>query len=67
MTRFLCILVTQEQTVCELELRVKQQTVEVEKGSALHQKLIQGKAQLEVNLASISAELQEANRRSGAV
>lgn len=47
----------------ELEQRVKQQSVEVEKGNALRQKVTQEKAQLEINVASISAELQEANRR----
>ncbi|XP_070837049.1 centrosomal protein of 112 kDa [Chaetodon trifascialis] len=52
-----------EQTVRELELRVKQQSVEVEKGNALRQKVTQEKAQLEIHIASISAELQEANRR----
>lgn len=57
----------QEKTVGELELRVKQQSVEVEKGNALRQKVTQEKAQLEIHIASISAELQEANRRSGAV
>ncbi|XP_070779456.1 centrosomal protein of 112 kDa [Enoplosus armatus] len=53
-----------EQTVRELELRVKQQSVEVEKGNALRQKVTQEKAQLEIHIASISAELQEANRRN---
>ncbi|XP_056258410.1 centrosomal protein of 112 kDa isoform X3 [Seriola aureovittata] len=53
-----------EQTVGELELRVKQQSVEVEKGNALRQKVTQEKAQLEIQIASISAELQEANRRT---
>ncbi|XP_071329827.1 centrosomal protein of 112 kDa [Trachinotus anak] len=53
-----------EQTVGELELRVKQQSVEVEKGNALRQKVTQEKAQLEIHIASISAELQEANRRT---
>uniref|UniRef100_A0A8C4F8J7 Centrosomal protein 112 n=1 Tax=Dicentrarchus labrax TaxID=13489 RepID=A0A8C4F8J7_DICLA len=48
-----------EQTVRELELRVKQQSMEVEKGSALRQKVTQEKAQLEIHIASISAELQE--------
>ncbi|XP_041851808.1 centrosomal protein of 112 kDa isoform X2 [Melanotaenia boesemani] len=52
-----------EQTVRELELRVKQQSVEVEKGNALRQKVTQEKAQLEIQVASLSAELQEANRR----
>uniref|UniRef100_A0A8C4F4S9 Centrosomal protein 112 n=1 Tax=Dicentrarchus labrax TaxID=13489 RepID=A0A8C4F4S9_DICLA len=53
-----------EQTVRELELRVKQQSMEVEKGSALRQKVTQEKAQLEIHIASISAELQEANKRN---
>jgi len=47
----------------ELELRVKQQSLEVEKGNALRQKVTQEKAQLEIQIASFSAELQEANRR----
>ncbi|XP_045897260.1 centrosomal protein of 112 kDa isoform X1 [Micropterus dolomieu] len=54
-----------EQTVRELELRVKQQSAEVEKGNALRHKVTQEKAQLEIHIASISAELQEANRRNG--
>ncbi|XP_070704230.1 centrosomal protein of 112 kDa [Pempheris klunzingeri] len=53
-----------EQTVRELELRVKQQSAEVEKGNTLRQKVTQEKAQLEIHIASISAELQEANRRN---
>ncbi|KAF0032669.1 hypothetical protein F2P81_014959 [Scophthalmus maximus] len=53
-----------EQTVRELELRVKQQSAEVEKGNALRQKVTQEKAQLEIHIASIGAELQEANRRT---
>lgn len=57
------MLVIQELTLRELELRVKQQSVEVEKGNALRQKVTQEKAQLEIHVASISAELQEANRR----
>lgn len=57
------MLAIQEQMVRELEQRVKQQSVEVEKGNALRQKVTQEKAQLEINVASISAELQEANRR----
>lgn len=61
---FLCMFVPQEQTVRELELRVKQQSAEVEKGNALRQRVTQEKAQLEIHVASISAELQEANRRS---
>ncbi|XP_056263387.1 centrosomal protein of 112 kDa isoform X2 [Pseudoliparis swirei] len=53
-----------EQTVRELELRVKQQSVEVEKGNALRQRVTQEKAQLEIHIASIGAELHEANRRN---
>lgn len=49
--------------VRDLELRVKQQSLEVEKGNALRQKVTQEKAELEIHIASISAELQEANRR----
>ncbi|XP_026180416.1 centrosomal protein of 112 kDa isoform X2 [Mastacembelus armatus] len=53
-----------EKTVRELEMRVKHQSAEVEKGNALRQKVTQEKAQLEIQIASISAELQEANRRT---
>ncbi|KAM9471969.1 centrosomal protein of 112 kDa isoform 2-T4 [Salvelinus alpinus] len=53
-----------EQTVQELELRVKQLSVEVENGNALRQKVTQEKGQLEIHIATISSELQEANRRS---
>ncbi|KAK5856328.1 hypothetical protein PBY51_007935 [Eleginops maclovinus] len=53
-----------EQTVRELELRVKQQSAEVEKGNALHQRVTQEKAQLEIQMASIGAKLQEAERRN---
>ncbi|XP_029293387.1 centrosomal protein of 112 kDa isoform X3 [Cottoperca gobio] len=53
-----------EQTARELELRVKQQSVEVEKGNVLRQRVTQEKAHLEIHIASISAELQEANRRN---
>ncbi|XP_041672866.1 centrosomal protein of 112 kDa [Cheilinus undulatus] len=52
-----------EQTVGELEQRVKQQSQEVEKGNVLRQKVTQEKAKLEIHIASISAELQEATRR----
>ncbi|XP_037834665.1 centrosomal protein of 112 kDa isoform X2 [Kryptolebias marmoratus] len=52
-----------EQTVRELEMRVRQQSVEVEKGNSLRQRVTQEKAQLEIRVASVSAELQEANRR----
>uniref|UniRef100_A0A3P9J2G6 Centrosomal protein 112 n=1 Tax=Oryzias latipes TaxID=8090 RepID=A0A3P9J2G6_ORYLA len=54
---------TTEQKVFELELRVKQQSVEVEKGNTLRQKVAKEKAQLEIHVASLSTELQEANRR----
>lgn len=47
----------------ELETRVKQLSVEVENGNLLRQKVTQDKAELEVHIASISAELQEANHR----
>lgn len=57
------MLAVQEQTVRELEMRVKHLSVEVEKGNALRQKVTQEKAQLEIHIASIVAELQEANRR----
>lgn len=56
----LCV---QERTMRELELRVKQQSAEVEKGNTLRQKVTQEKAELEIHIASISTELQEANRR----
>lgn len=56
----LCV---QEQTMRELELRVKQQSAEGEKGNTLRQKVTQEKAELEIHIASISTELQEANRR----
>uniref|UniRef100_A0A4W4DQE1 DUF4485 domain-containing protein n=1 Tax=Electrophorus electricus TaxID=8005 RepID=A0A4W4DQE1_ELEEL len=53
-----------EQTVRELETRVKQLSVEVENGNLLRQKVTQEKAELEIHIAAISAELQEANRRN---
>lgn len=53
----------QEQILSELTTKVKQQAVELEKGQVLQQKLTQEKAQLEIQAASVSAELQEANRR----
>ncbi|XP_075880226.1 centrosomal protein of 112 kDa [Nelusetta ayraudi] len=52
-----------EQTLRELELRVRQQSAEAEKGNALRQRLTQEKAQLEIQVTSIGAELQEAKRR----
>ncbi|KAK1798990.1 hypothetical protein P4O66_007260, partial [Electrophorus voltai] len=59
-----CCLCVQEQTVRELETRVKQLSVEVENGNLLRQKVTQEKAELEIHIAAISAELQEANRRN---
>ncbi|XP_073799381.1 centrosomal protein of 112 kDa isoform X2 [Danio rerio] len=53
-----------EHIVRELETRVKQLSVEVESGNLLRQKVTQEKAELELQIASISAELQEANQRS---
>ncbi|XP_040047728.2 centrosomal protein of 112 kDa isoform X12 [Gasterosteus aculeatus] len=53
-----------EQTERELQLRVKQQSAEVEKGNALRQRMAQEKAQLETHVVSISTELQEANKRN---
>lgn len=47
----------------EMELRVKQQSAEVEKANELCQKLTQEKARLEIHVASLSAELQEADKR----
>uniref|UniRef100_A0A8C2G1J7 Centrosomal protein 112 n=1 Tax=Cyprinus carpio TaxID=7962 RepID=A0A8C2G1J7_CYPCA len=49
-----------EQMLHELETRVKQLSVEVENGNLLRQKVTQEKAELEINIASVSAELQEA-------
>uniref|UniRef100_A0A8C2G104 Centrosomal protein 112 n=1 Tax=Cyprinus carpio TaxID=7962 RepID=A0A8C2G104_CYPCA len=53
-----------EQMLHELETRVKQLSVEVENGNLLRQKVTQEKAELEINIASVSAELQEAYHRS---
>ena len=58
-------LAVQERTVHELEVTVKQQSAEVEKGKALRQKLTQEKGQLEIQVATLGAELQEASRRYG--
>lgn len=44
-------------------MKVKQQLAELEKNQVLQQKLMQEKAQLEVHVASLGAQLQEANRR----
>ncbi|XP_037400924.1 centrosomal protein of 112 kDa isoform X2 [Pygocentrus nattereri] len=54
----------QATTVRELEARVKQLSVEVENGNLLRQKVTQEKAELEIHIAAIGAELQEANRRN---
>ncbi|XP_076020693.1 centrosomal protein of 112 kDa [Genypterus blacodes] len=56
-----------EQKVLELESRVKRKSAEVEKGNSLRQKVTQEKAQLEIDIATMSVELQEANRRSAAL
>lgn len=53
----------QEQILSELKMKVKQQSVELEKNQALQQNVAQEKAQLEVHVAALSAQLQEANRR----
>lgn len=53
----------QEQLATELEARVKQLTLEVESGNALRQRVMQEKAELELHIAAISSELQEASRR----
>ncbi|XP_028310902.1 centrosomal protein of 112 kDa isoform X2 [Gouania willdenowi] len=53
-----------EQTMQELELRVKQQAVKLEKSNAELHKVTQAKAHLEIQIASITAELQEAKRRT---
>ncbi|XP_047212814.1 centrosomal protein of 112 kDa-like isoform X4 [Girardinichthys multiradiatus] len=52
-----------EQRVREMEQRVKQQSVEVEKADQFQQKVMQEKVRLEVQTASLSAKLQEANKR----
>lgn len=44
-------------------MKVRQQSVELEKNQVLQQKLMQEKAQLEVHVATLSAQLLEANRR----
>jgi len=50
--------------VRDLEMAVKQQSAELEKGKALRQKVTQEKGQLEIQVATLGAELQEASRRS---
>ncbi|XP_031425150.1 centrosomal protein of 112 kDa isoform X3 [Clupea harengus] len=54
---------TQITLATELEARVKQLTLEVESGNALRQRVMQEKAELELHIAAISSELQEASRR----
>ncbi|MBN3314227.1 CE112 protein, partial [Atractosteus spatula] len=56
-----------DQMVKELEARVQQLTVEVESSNALRQKVSQEKAELEIQVAGISAELQEACRRNNSL
>ncbi|KAJ8404264.1 hypothetical protein AAFF_G00340370 [Aldrovandia affinis] len=56
-----------EQMAKELEARVKQLQVEVENGNILRQKVTQEKAELEIQIACISSELQESNRRAVAL
>ena len=58
-------LAIQDRTVRELEVTVKQQSADVEKGKALRQKVTQEKGQLEIQVATLGAELQEASRRYG--
>ncbi|KAJ8345413.1 hypothetical protein SKAU_G00296060 [Synaphobranchus kaupii] len=53
-----------EKMVKELEGRVKQLSLEVENGNVLRLKVTQEKAELELQIASISSELQESNRRT---
>uniref|UniRef100_A0A3B5LS62 Centrosomal protein 112 n=1 Tax=Xiphophorus couchianus TaxID=32473 RepID=A0A3B5LS62_9TELE len=52
-----------EKIMHELELRVKQQSVELEKANDLRRKVTQEKARLEIHIASLGAELQETNKR----
>lgn len=47
----------------ELEALVRQQSAEVEKGKDLRQKVTQEKGQLEIQVATLRAELQEGSRR----
>ena len=47
----------------EMERQVKRLSAEVENGNALRLKVTQEKNQLEIHIATISSELQEANRR----
>nr|XP_015211697.1 PREDICTED: centrosomal protein of 112 kDa isoform X3 [Lepisosteus oculatus] len=56
-----------DQMVKEQEARVQQLTVEVESSNALRQKVAQEKAELEIQVAGISAELQEACRRNNSL
>ncbi|MEQ2165680.1 hypothetical protein GOODEAATRI_019618 [Goodea atripinnis] len=60
---FSCMFLGQEQRVREMEQRVKQQSAEVENADQFQQKVMQEKVRLEVQTASLSAKLQEANKR----
>ncbi|XP_062308757.1 centrosomal protein of 112 kDa isoform X2 [Osmerus eperlanus] len=53
-----------EQMLREMERQVKRLSAEVENGNALRLKVTQEKNQLEIHIATISSELQEANRRN---
>ncbi|XP_043955894.1 centrosomal protein of 112 kDa isoform X2 [Gambusia affinis] len=52
-----------EKIIHEMELRVKQQSMELEKANDLRRKVTQEKARLEIHIASLGAELQETNKR----
>ncbi|XP_054891617.1 centrosomal protein of 112 kDa isoform X2 [Poeciliopsis prolifica] len=52
-----------EKIMHEMELRVKQQSVDLEKANDLRRKVTQEKARLEIHVASLGAELQETNKR----
>uniref|UniRef100_A0A096LRL9 Centrosomal protein 112 n=1 Tax=Poecilia formosa TaxID=48698 RepID=A0A096LRL9_POEFO len=52
-----------EKIMHEMELRVKQQSVELEKANDLRRKVTQEKARLEIHIASLGVELQETNKR----
>lgn len=61
--RFFCMFVGQEKIIHEMELRVKQQSMELEKANDLRRKVTQEKARLEIHIASLGADLQETNKR----
>ncbi|XP_048846753.1 centrosomal protein of 112 kDa isoform X3 [Brienomyrus brachyistius] len=56
-----------EKVAKELEARVKQLSVEVEHSNSLRQRVAQEKVELEMQIAAIRSELQEAKRRCAAV